>query len=206
MVNILRFAPFGQNGTAYSVKEYLNNVVFCLGILTLSGCVTSEKSVSLAPTPPVASAVVSDEINQDYSYVDVASGSAVIAEDVGAIPVAVAAPAVSLDQNVHVPDGCRVQDRFDRKALLAYEWDRSRFSLDVDGLSMGGADIDMVRLEYKIRLQPEKTKKQKCRYPSRWQGLIGSGYSELMVREDDTVFEEFKALRKKANPYIDRFF
>ncbi|MGH1403019.1 MAG: hypothetical protein ACRBDL_02135 [Alphaproteobacteria bacterium] len=180
---------------------------------------TSDKSVSLAPTPPVTSAVVSsDELNPDYSYVDVASGSAVITQDTsalqgigaagggGTIPVSVRAPSVSLDHDVTPPEGCRVQDRFDRKALVAYEWDRSRLSLDVDGIGMDGADVDMVRLEYKIRFQPEKTKKQRCRYPSRWQGLVGSGYSELIVREEDTVFEEIKALRKKANPYLERFF
>ena len=99
---------------------------------------------------------------------------------------------------------CGFKDRFDRKAILAYEWERSRLALDVDGLSFGGSDDQAIKIQYTLRLQPEKSKEQRCRFNSPWQGLIGSGYNELFVREQDTVYEELREMRAKLKNYIDQ--
>ena len=79
-------------------------------------------------------------------------------------------------------------------------------SVDVDGVSFGGSGERAMRVEYKLRLQPEKTKKQKCRYSSQWQGLVGSGYNELIVRESDTVWDEVKNLRREVTQYVENVF
>lgn len=98
---------------------------------------------------------------------------------------------------------CRINDRFDRKALVAYHWDRNRLALDVDGINLGGSGNKGVRLEYRLRLQPGKTRKEKCLYESNWQGLIGSGYHELFVRENDTVWQELRRMRRDVMHRLD---
>lgn len=104
---------------------------------------------------------------------------------------------------------CRLKDRFDRKALLAYEWSRSRVALDVDGFNVGWdgvSEFESVKLEYRLRLQPEQTPREKCRYESRWQGALGSGYNEFFRREDGAVWQELKAYKDKAVNFIDDAF
>lgn len=104
---------------------------------------------------------------------------------------------------------CRLKDRFDRKAVLAYEWDRSRVSLDVNGLGFGWdgfSDVEEIKLEYRLRLQPEKPPREKCRYASHWQGIVGSGYNEFFVREENTVWEDLKKVKEKAGQYIETTF
>lgn len=115
-------------------------------------------------------------------------------------------PSIALNGGVDVPSECSLHDRFDRKAVVAYEWGRSRLSLDVDGVSLGGGGERGVHLKYKIRFQPEKTKKQRCRYSSPWQGLVGSGYNELFVRKEDTVWAEIRDVKRSAAQYMDNFF
>ncbi len=200
-------------------QDCLNILFLCIGILTLSGCVTTGKSSPLAPTPPVMNSLVSTQAQNDIrnetdfskigneEYVKVAaiidgSNGGVLSplETQSAIPDnAKAQPSLALA-------GCRLKDRFDRKAVLAYEWDRSRLALDVDGVNMGGGGEKGFRVEYKLRLQPEKPKTQRCRYSSKWQGLVGSGYNELFVRESDTVWTEIKDIKNQASEYIDKLF
>lgn len=201
-------------------QEFFNKLVFCISILALSGCVTTGKSKPLAPLPPK---VLSSSLSKQPSHVPYQPHyfSAPMQTDLLSIDNApitdnildknVQGNAVSLPSNASAgvfvsPNKCSLNDRFDRKAVVAYEWGRSRLSLDVDGVNFGGGDERAVHLQYKIRLQPEKTKKQRCRYSSSWQGLVGSGYNELFVRKEDTVWAEIRDVKKSASQYMDNFF
>lgn len=195
-MNILGFTPNDSKG-----QEFYYNFVFLFSLLTLPGCMASSTTIApLAPEPPVVtydSIKISDATFQPNYF---AAHSTQQKKDDAVEP-----HILTLDENV--PDNnikCSIKDRFDRKAVLAYEWNRSRLSFDVDGL--GDSDDAGMRLEYKIRLQPEKTKKQKCRYQARWQGLIGSGYNELVVRQDDTVWQALREKRSEATEFLGVLF
>jgi hypothetical protein len=100
------------------------------------------------------------------------------------------------------PVNCSVKDRFDRNALLAYEFgteQRNRVSFDVDGLSLDNTELEAMQINFTYRLQADKPKKQRCRYTSNYQGLVGSGYNELFLREgDNTVWHEIKDVRHEV--------
>jgi hypothetical protein len=116
------------------------------------------------------------------------------------------AKALSLSKKPQKPVRCRLKDRFDRKAVLAYRWGRNRLALDVDGVNIASTDIEGVKLEYKLRMHPEKSWREKCLYASGWQGLIGSGYNELIARENDTVYKELRKIRIDVQNKIEGFF
>ena len=102
---------------------------------------------------------------------------------------------------------CSIKDRIDRDAVVAYQWGQNRVGLRVRGLDIvGGEGIDQVKLEYKLRLQPHKTRKEKCRYQSNWQGIIGTGYNEMFVREKDTVWDQIDEFTDQAEDTIDKIF
>lgn len=174
--------------------------------LLLTGCVTSNASKPLAPAPPeVNFSSVPRDIPFDVarSPVDVNALSAV-SPAAGAPPIEIAKSLTEEDKEKR----CRIQDRFDRKAILAYEWDRSRVALDMDGLNVGFDGIskfEQIKLEFRMKLQrgEKKDRRAACRYKSGWQGIAGSGYNEFFRREGDTVWEEIKALRKEADAYLD---
>ncbi len=103
------------------------------------------------------------------------------------------------------PVDCSVRDRFDRGALFAYEFgtqERNRVSFDVDGLNMTSTEVEAVKVNFTYRLQADKPKKDRCRYGSRYQGLVGSGYNELILRDSGrTVWHEIHDVR---NEFEDR--
>lgn len=186
-------------------REWLCRFFSLCALLILPGCMASTKTAPLAPNPPVLNLDSTlDEVSdyqlhyfiQPTEYSNVEPSAEVLVEET----------LLALHEDETPQQKCRLKDRFDRDALLAYEWDRSRFAMDVDGINMSGSGDAGMRLEYKIRLQPEKTKKQKCRYNAKWQGLIGSGYNELMVREDDTVWKELREKRSKMHEFIGVLF
>ncbi|MEZ5918860.1 MAG: hypothetical protein R3D66_02735 [Alphaproteobacteria bacterium] len=98
---------------------------------------------------------------------------------------------------------CRIKDRFDRDEVLAYTWGDNRLGMDVDGLSLSNFEMEQVKLQYRLKLQSYKSQKERCRYPSQWQGLVGTGYNELFVRETDTVWQELKALQNDVEDRWD---
>lgn len=149
--------------------------------LVLLGCGGDKDYPILAPAPPL---LPHHNANLDDDYIPP------VYEPAGMIDGA--QMAVHSMDDARPVTKCRTKDRFDRAALLAYEWDRSRLSFDVDGVNMSGDNAGFL-VEYKLRFQPEKTKKQRCRYDSQWQGLLGSGYNELMLREDDRVHERVRS-------------
>jgi hypothetical protein len=185
-------------------------------VFGLSGCVTLSNKVSaLAPSPPEVRFSTlyqepgTSELNR-YLIEPKPDIKPVTAKDVliaaSGIPIVTQGLGKNLSEEKDNTKKCRFKDRFDRKAVLAYEWGRNRLALDIDGLSLAGADVQAFKLQYRLRLQPEKTRTEKCRFQSSWQGLIGSGYNELFLRDEDTVFEEFKQFRQKVDSYVDRAF
>ncbi len=95
-----------------------------------------------------------------------------------------------------LPKGCSLRDRFDRNAALAWNFkdNQSRLALNmnIDGLGFSGAEIDKVMLKFHYKFQPIKNKKERCRYPSGFQGLVGSGYNEFFLRKNNTVMQELR--------------
>lgn len=190
-------------------------LLFCAMVL-LSGCITSNYSTPLAPSPPdMAISYSFYPIYGDYNLYEPSDSS----EQLSAlISNGIVRDVHSVDSRVLTVEEvqnnslkkCRLKDRFDRKAVLAYEWDRSRLSVDVDGVNLSGGDDYGVRLEYRLRFQPEKPVQELCRYPSSWQGMIGSGYNEFFVKEDGQVMEEIKAeirgFRQHFSFVTDRLF
>lgn len=209
LVNRRCFTPIVLYAGSLYAKVFL---LFCV-VVGLSGCATSQNSLRLAPSPPEVrfSTLYSDQRSEEDErhLIDPKNDD----KKFSARDVLITASGLKIDPRQPAeaayekkePEGraCGVKDRFDREAVLAYEWDRQRLALDVDGVELGGDGDFAFRLEWKLRLQPEKTKKQKCRYNSAWQGLIGSGYNELFIREEDTVYEEFRDMRKKMQRYLE---
>lgn len=95
-----------------------------------------------------------------------------------------------------MPAGCSISDRFDRKGVLAWNFsdNQSRLSLNmkIDGIGFTGAEVEQVMLKFTYKFQPLKNRKERCRYPSGFQGLIGSGYNEFFLRQRDTVWDELR--------------
>ncbi len=95
--------------------------------------------------------------------------------------------------------GCRPQDRLDREGTLAYQFgedEKSRLALhmSIDGPSFSNParfEVEKIALRYTFKFQEHKNKKERCLYPSRYQGLIGSTYHELYNRDegDRNAFE-----------------
>ena len=208
-VNIRCFTAIGQKST----KEFSKSLFCLFSLLTLSGCMTSGTSLPLAPSPPDRSHSISYTDSSKDGHVSQEGGVDVAflpdySESVSSITsIRVAEMDVSANLSENNSYKCRMKDRFDRKAVLAYEWDRSRLSMDVDGVNMSDMGSDMaIRIEYKLRIHPEKPKKAKCRAGAKWQGLIGTGYHELFVREEDTVWGKVRDIRKNPLKHISRIF
>lgn len=187
---------------------YLYRLGLLCAVLILPGCLASKKSVPLAITPPAFQETALETIHQvpetSHFFVEPSDTSllsdAIADDNLQEHPAALDADKTSNKQK------CHVKDRFDRDAMVAYEWNRSRLSLDVDGLNVSGGGNMGMYLQYKVVLQPGKNKKQACRYGSQWQGLVGSSYNEFVRRKDDTVWDEIKAFRGEASVFLENLF
>lgn len=122
---------------------------------------------------------------------------------------AVSANAPSYKEDDKLSGHCKIKDRFDRKDMIAYNFSDGQskvgLKLDVDGFSLsdvGDFDVQTVAINFRYRFQPIRKKKEKCLYRSSWQGLIGSGYNEFFVREDQTVYD---ALDEEIDHAHDKF-
>jgi hypothetical protein len=95
-----------------------------------------------------------------------------------------------------VPAGCSIKDRFDRKAAVAYNFDdrKSRLALHLDmgDTGFGGIEVDKVMVKYTYKFQDIPHRKDKCKYPSGFQGWAGSIYNEFFVRQNDTVWDQLR--------------
>jgi hypothetical protein len=179
--------------------------LFLFATMALAGCSFTSGSSPLAPRPPQMD--LSSLPREPITMVQL---------DSAAHNKALAGPeeAAKIEKIAlgYTPSakGCSVKSRFDREALMAYEWGdggRQRLALDVDGIGFDQFDLEQVRLEYKIRLSAEPTKKQRCRYASSWQGMLGSGYNEMFVREGgDTIWNELGDLEEDIDENLGDLF
>ncbi|MCB1782751.1 MAG: hypothetical protein KDI13_02035 [Alphaproteobacteria bacterium] len=198
-----------------------------IGLLVLTGCSTSQNaSIALAPAPPDYPFTLSSDKARDGHaslgmimpgqiepgagevhralipsgiaalYPDVASGDGLSQDVSGGLGV------TSAKSNGR----CTIRDRFDNKSLLAYQWGRNRVGLNVRGVHVGDAQIQQVKIEYRLRLAAEKTRREKCLYDRSWQGLMGSGYNEFFLRENDTVWEDLREMRRDLENRLDDAF
>lgn len=164
-------------------------------MLTASACKTTAQHHvnSLAAPPSIDVAYASPDTHYNMHYVDTLVDASVrtlsATDTVDETPLPYSAPEARLALSAAESGAnCNIKDRFDRKAVLAYQWGnhtRSRLALDVDGIGFDGGDIEGVKLEYTFRLQKEKPRKMGCRYQSNWQGMVGSGYNEMFLRPED---------------------
>ncbi len=103
--------------------------------------------------------------------------------------------------------GCRVKDRLDRKASLSYQWGDNRLEFKLRGdVGLSGAEFKGVKFYYRLALQPKKDKKAHCRYDSRWQGVAGSLYNELFLREENTLYDNYDEIKKEIVDEVEKFF
>lgn len=187
-------------------RYFLRIMAMSLMATLAAGCSSDMTTASLAPPPPKFDANVAREQITKLSIESViGAGQGLGTQGVSGAP-APAAVSVALQVEAR-PKGCRVQDRFDKKALLAYEWGgRSRLGLDVDGLSYDSYEVEQVKIEYRLRFQEYKTTKERCRYNSNWQGILGTGYNELFIRENDTIWQELDILENDVEDSWDTIF
>jgi len=111
------------------------------------------------------------------------------------------------------PGHCSLKDRFDRKEAIAYNFSdgqsRVGLRLGIDGFSLsdaGNFELEEVKINFRYRFQPIKKKREHCLYASSWQGLAGSAYNELVLRETHTVYEELDDKWDEVGDGIDKLF
>lgn len=170
-----------------------------VAVLMLAGCSSSSDSAFLAPAPPEFDF---NAPRQPITTVDIAPPAGGM--ETQPVDETLDESVVAALEEQRIPAKCRIKDRFDRKDVLAFEWGQNRLSFDVAGLGLDSYEIEKVRVRYRLRFQDYKTKKERCRYASSFQGLIGSGYNEFFVRKNDTVWEELKKLRGDVEDGLDR--
>mgnify|MGYP004387138533 CR=1 FL=1 len=190
-----------QNGKQKKDYNKLLLTIFCLPLM--AGCMNTHTTQALAPAPP------------EESFSKIAYSTNIQPHTTKMLLPAKIEPAASADiikaslSKETKAKKCKVNHRFDRKALIAYQWDRSRLGIDIDGVGVdwdGFSEFEAVKIEYRLKFSPEKTKREKCLYPSKWQGLIGSGYNEFFIRQENTVWEELKDMKKDLKKKINNYF
>ncbi|HOO51040.1 MAG TPA: hypothetical protein PLK94_07120 [Alphaproteobacteria bacterium] len=107
---------------------------------------------------------------------------------------------LGLSKNESKALGCDIGDRFDSGAALAYNFtnQKSRLSLhlSVDGPSFsdpGNFEFNSVLVRFTHKFQkPSKGEANNCLFPSQFQGLLGSTYNEIFIRDNYTILDELK--------------
>lgn len=184
---------------ARTVSARISILAMTMLMFAMTGCASHRFSVAPAP-----------DFSDRRAYGLPQSGVAVYAEaDLDAIaPAAFEGIAANDRRNdgrssafegAAYQSGCSIGDRFDNDMTLAYDFDdgQSRLGLDVDidglGISdIGNVEVTQIRVEFRYRFQPERPRKERCRYPSAFQGLVGSAYNEMFRREENTVWNELE--------------
>lgn len=194
-------------------QKRINPVLLAAIALAMAGCSHSNESqFSLAPPPPTFDVSVPYEATESPplraftgqpipfpSHIKLSEGVTPVEDSYyGGTRVALKTEQSSKK--------CSIKDRIDRGDLIAYQWGRNRLGLDVDGINMRSTDLEGFKLQYTLRLQSHKTRKEKCRYESGWQGMIGTGYNEMFVREQDTIWMQIDKIKNDAEDAIDKLF
>ncbi len=183
--------PAKKSGTI--IGRFLTFALMLIFVSMLSACATDPSLHTMAPPPPVTRDA-SFPVPKSGLVLSVPPHYAVEKRNTNPLssPLQDAAYEVALNSKNKGGGKCRIKDRFDRKMLLAYEFDddQSRLGFDVDGVGFDNMNIEQVRFEFNYKFSPGKTKKQKCRYRSSFQGIAGSAYNELFIRDKDTIWTE----------------
>lgn len=107
---------------------------------------------------------------------------------------------LGLSKNESKALGCDIGDRFDNGAALAYNFSdqKSQLSLhlSVDGPSFsdpGNLEFNSVLVRFTHKFQkPSKSEANNCLFPSHVQGILGSAFNEVFVRDNYTILDELK--------------
>lgn len=107
---------------------------------------------------------------------------------------------LGLSKNESKALGCDIGDRFDNGAALAYNFanQKSRLSLhlSVDGPSFsnpGNLEFNSVLVRFTHKFQkPSKSEANNCLFPSKVQGILGSAFNEVFIRDNYTILDELK--------------
>lgn len=191
-------------GTAKSTAKQVKALAgrFCVlttALFLVSGCATDSRHHALAPPPPAfnpadaALAMTRPAQMNDMTPASMEGLAAAPFADSTTLSDAEISAALGARRKAFVSD-CSIGDRFDRDTTLAYNFKdgQSRLGLDIDGLSYDSLEIEAVKLEFRYRFSSGKTKKEKCRYESGFQGLVGSSYNEFVRREHNTIWNDIE--------------
>lgn len=197
-------APISGAGTAKSTAKKVKTLAgrFCVLTITLflvSGCAADSRRSALAPPPPAFNpedAVLAMTQPAQLNDITPASMQGIVAPPIAdstTLSDAEISTALAARRKAFVSD-CSIGDRFDRGTTLAYNFSdgRSRLGLDIDGLSYDSFKVEAVKLKFRYRFSAGKTKKEKCRYESGFQGLVGSAYNEFVRREHNTIWNDIE--------------
>lgn len=165
----------------------------CALLICLTGCSAHTREASLMPSSPkdIAGSFNDPGTGQTFSSVSLQHFYSPVYSDAAAHPPPPARRAAMDDDAV--PAGCDLGDRFDNDHALAYNFSdgQSRIGLGLDMDSgFHGVQFNAVRVEFRFKLQPIKSRKEKCHYNSQWQGLVGSSYNEFFLRRNNTIWRE----------------
>lgn len=134
---------------------------------------------------------------QNIAAIEPAAGQGFVRDDSYQQESATAPSALGADE---IPSGCSIKDRFDRSETIAYQWGQNRIGFNYD---TNGTDFKGAFLKYRLKFQPHKTSKERCKHPARWQGLLGSAHNEFFLRETNTVWDDLKVIRLDAESRLE---
>lgn len=167
-------------------------VLSLLTVISLGGCASDSRYARLAPAPPSYGQI--PDINDQFSYAALRNDPQALNGITPALGAGRGDVAPQQEQRASfsaaLRSSCDIKDRFDRDLTLSYRFadGRTRIGLDVDADVMA-ARVDGIKFAFRYKLQkPGKKERADCLYESPVQGLVGSAYNELFLREKDTVW------------------
>jgi hypothetical protein len=191
-------------------QKRINPVLLAATVLALAGCSHSDESAqfSMAPPPPVfdpntPAGPPEPQHLMAFTGQPIPFPSNIQLTDPG-MPGQDSMEQMGFTSTQTEEKGCRIKDRFDRGALLAYQWGQNRVALNVKGINLDSDGIEGVKVQYTLKLQDHKSHKERCKYDSHWQGIVGSSYNELFLRKEDTVWGQVHDIKTQITDGFDK--
>jgi hypothetical protein len=176
-------------------RQHMVWFLLLFSVLIVTGCSNLKAGSGLAPAPPSFTPKAERDPITKVAIQDMPAPASEPVALASISPRSGSEYKSALSARSQKTARCSIKDRFDRDEVLAYTWGDNRLGMDVDGLGFSNFEMEQIKVQYRLKLQPYKNRKERCRYPSQWQGLVGTGYNELFVRETDTVWQELEALQ-----------
>ena len=85
---------------------------------------------------------------------------------------------------------CSMGDRFDRKETLAYNFSDNQTRLGLKVSTSGATAFKGFKLQLTYKFDKPGHTSKKCKFSSPYQGLVGSAYNELFLRQKDTIWND----------------